>query len=52
MDGAHSNDWHNGLSESELKEVIIHLAFYAGRPKAMSAIRVAEGAFAEDRQQR
>ena len=27
----------NGLSEAELKEVIIHLAFYAGWPRAMSA---------------
>jgi 4-carboxymuconolactone decarboxylase len=31
----------NGLSEAELAEVIIHLAFYAGWPRAMSAIRVA-----------
>ncbi|MDT3428248.1 4-carboxymuconolactone decarboxylase [Paenibacillus forsythiae] len=35
----------NGLSEAELKEVIIHLAFYAGWPKAMSAIRVAKEVF-------
>jgi hypothetical protein len=28
----------NGLTESELKEMIIHLAFYAGWPRAMSAI--------------
>jgi hypothetical protein len=28
----------NGLSEEELKEVIIHLAFYAGWPESMSAI--------------
>ena len=27
----------NGLTETELKEVIIHLAFYAGWPRAMSA---------------
>jgi 4-carboxymuconolactone decarboxylase len=27
----------NGLSEAELKEVIIHLAFYAGWPRAVSA---------------
>jgi 4-carboxymuconolactone decarboxylase len=38
----------NGLTESELKEVIIHLAFYAGWPKAMSAIQVAKTVFAED----
>ena len=37
----------NGLSEDELKEVIIHLAFYAGWPRAMSAIQVAKAAFAE-----
>ena len=35
----------NGLSETELKEVIIHLAFYAGWPKAMSAITVAKQLF-------
>ena len=28
----------NGLTETELKEMIIHLAFYAGWPRAMSAI--------------
>ena len=37
----------NGLSEDELKEVIIHLAFYAGWPRAMSAIQVARAAFAD-----
>lgn len=31
----------NGLSETELAEVIIHLAFYAGWPRAMSAVKVA-----------
>ena len=31
----------NGLSETELAEVIIHLAFYAGWPRAVSAVRVA-----------
>src|SRR6266498_899241 len=30
----------NGISETELAEVIIHLAFYAGWPHAMSAVRV------------
>jgi 4-carboxymuconolactone decarboxylase len=34
----------NGLTEAELKEVIIHLAFYAGWPKAMSAVQVAKRA--------
>ena len=38
----------NGLTETELKEVIIHLAFYAGWPRAMSAVRVAREVFAED----
>ncbi len=37
----------NGLTEAELKEVIIHLAFYAGWPKAMSAIAVAKRVFGE-----
>ena len=35
----------NGLSETELVEVITHLAFYAGWPKAMSAITVAKELF-------
>jgi 4-carboxymuconolactone decarboxylase len=35
----------NGLTESELAEVIIHLAFYAGWPSAMSAVRVAREVF-------
>ena len=39
----------NGLTETELKEAIIHLAFYAGWPKAMSAIQVAKAVFADDR---
>ncbi|MFC6357141.1 carboxymuconolactone decarboxylase family protein [Luethyella okanaganae] len=38
----------NGLTETELKEAIIHLAFYAGWPKAMSAIQLAKRVFAED----
>ena len=29
----------NGLTETELEEAIIHLAFYAGWPKAMSGIQ-------------
>ena len=37
----------NGLSEAELKEMIIHLAFYAGWPRAMSAIILAKELFAE-----
>lgn len=35
----------NGLTETELKETIIHFAFYAGWPKAMSAITVAKEVF-------
>lgn len=37
----------NGLTETELKEMIIHLAFYAGWPRAMSAITLAKGLFTE-----
>lgn len=35
----------NGLTEIELKEAIIHLAFYAGWPKALSAIALAKEVF-------
>ena len=35
----------NGLSETELAEVIIHLAFYAGWPRALSAVKVAREVF-------
>jgi 4-carboxymuconolactone decarboxylase len=35
----------NGLSETEIAEVIIHLAFYAGWPRAMSAVRIAREIF-------
>jgi 4-carboxymuconolactone decarboxylase len=31
----------NGLGDKELIETITHLAFYAGWPKAMSAVTVA-----------
>jgi 4-carboxymuconolactone decarboxylase len=31
-----------------LKEVIIHMAFYAGWPKAMSAVTVAKEVFGKD----
>ena len=37
----------NGLTETELKEMIIHLAFYAGWPRAMSAITLARELFAD-----
>jgi 4-carboxymuconolactone decarboxylase len=35
----------NGLTETELLEAITHLAFYAGWPKAMTAIGVARQVF-------
>jgi 4-carboxymuconolactone decarboxylase len=38
----------NGLSEDELKEVIIHLAFYAGWPRAMSAVQAAKQTFSSE----
>jgi 4-carboxymuconolactone decarboxylase len=33
------------VTEAELKEAITHLAFYAGWPRAMSAIGVAKQVF-------
>jgi 4-carboxymuconolactone decarboxylase len=38
----------NGLTETELKEVMTHMAFYAGWPKALSAITVAKRVFEGD----
>ncbi len=35
----------NGATEAELIEAITHLAFYAGWPKAMSAMAVAKQVF-------
>ncbi|MDQ4503590.1 carboxymuconolactone decarboxylase family protein [Sinomonas sp. ASV322] len=35
----------NGVSENELIEAITHLAFYAGWPRAMSALAVAKRVF-------
>lgn len=35
----------NGLTEKELKEVITHLAFYTGWPRAMSAMNIAKAVF-------
>lgn len=35
----------NGLTEEQLIEAITHLAFYAGWPKAMSAMTVAKNVF-------
>lgn len=39
----------NGLTEEELVEVITHLAFYAGWPKAMSAIMIAKQLFLKEK---
>jgi 4-carboxymuconolactone decarboxylase len=36
----------NGVTEAEIKEAIIHLAFYTGWPKAITAIMVARDPFA------
>lgn len=44
-------NWHipygmkNGLTETEIKEAITQLAFYAGWPKAVSAMNVAKRIF-------
>lgn len=38
----------NGATQEELVEAITHLAFYAGWPKAMSAMTVAKNVFATD----
>ena len=35
----------NGISEAELSEVMTHLAFYVGWPRAISAILVAKEVF-------
>ena len=37
----------NGLTETELIEAFVHLAFYAGWPRAMSAVQVAKQVFAD-----
>jgi 4-carboxymuconolactone decarboxylase len=39
---------HNGLTETELIEAITHLAFYAGWPRAMSAMAVAKEVFGQN----
>jgi hypothetical protein len=41
----------NGVTRTELIEAITHLAFYAGWPKAMSAMTVAKKVFAEQQDQ-
>jgi 4-carboxymuconolactone decarboxylase len=42
----------NGATEQELIEAITHLAFYAGWPKAMSAMAVAKRVFRGERWRR
>ena len=37
----------NSVTETELKAVIIHFAFYAGWPRAMSAMMVSKEAFGD-----
>lgn len=37
----------NGVTRDELIEAITHLAFYAGWPSAMTAIRIAKDVFAK-----
>ena len=41
----------DGLTEAELVEVITHLAFYVGWPKAMTAIMIAKEAFEQHKLQ-
>ena len=36
----------NGVTREELIEIITHLAFYAGWPNAMTAVRIAKEVFA------
>jgi 4-carboxymuconolactone decarboxylase len=37
----------NGLTEEEIKEVILHVALYAGLPRANAAFAIAQGVIAE-----
>ena len=38
----------NGISRSEIAEIITHIGFYAGWPKAWAAFNLAKGVWAED----
>lgn len=38
----------NGITRSEIAEIITHIAFYAGWPKAWAAFNLAKGVWAED----
>lgn len=50
-------NWHipygveNGLTQAEITESITHLAFYAGWPKAVSAMNVAKRIFDADKEE-
>jgi 4-carboxymuconolactone decarboxylase len=37
----------NGVTEDELKEALLHLAFYVGWPNGMSAMTVAKNVFSD-----
>lgn len=37
----------NGVTETEIVETITHLAFYTGRPNAVSAVAIAREVFAK-----
>jgi 4-carboxymuconolactone decarboxylase len=37
----------NGVTKDEIAEVITHLAFYAGWPSAVTAVRLADEVFAD-----
>ena len=38
----------NGITRSEISEIITHISFYAGWPKAWAAFRLAKDVWAED----
>lgn len=39
----------HGVSQTELAEIITHMAFYSGWPSAVSAAEIAKEVFAEER---
>lgn len=39
---------HNGITRAEIAEIITHIGFYAGWPKAWAAFRLAKDVWAED----
>lgn len=38
----------NGITRTEIAEIITHIGFYAGWPKAWAAFNLAKGVWAED----